>query len=150
MLAGLGQGFESSPAAKLFEVEPSEAVFFINCGGSVPFPSLQLRQFVESGGTIYASDLQAPLIAQLYPAILRVEAGGNTGTVNARVTDQGLRAIIGAEVAVQFDMVGWQCVVPNLPVGSSVRTYIEAGTQPLLVSYQPPAGGTVFLLRSIM
>jgi hypothetical protein len=141
VLRELGQGFEFSPAQQLSEVDPVEAVLFINCGAAVPVSADQLRTFVESGGTIYASDLQAPLIAEVYPEAFRANSGGEAKTVTARVVDQGLRTTIGAEIDLHFDLGGWKYLEP---ITASVRTYIEAESRPLLVSYQSLQGGTVF------
>ena len=141
VLSKMGQGFEFSHASGLFESDPREAVLFINCGGTAPYSASRLTAFVQSGGTIYASDLQAPLMAQMYPNVLQVRSGGSAQTLVGAVVDQGLKALIGSELSINFDLGSWQYLVTK---DASVRTYIRDGERPLVISYQPSAEGTVF------
>ena len=145
VLRRFGQGFEYLAADQLGGYAASESVLFLNCGGPVSFSADQLRAFVESGGTVYASDLQAPFIASIFPGVLEAENGGGPQTIQASIVDQGLRAIVGATIRLEFDLGAWQYLRPSQSMKDAVRTYVEAGSNPLLVSYQPsPGSGTIY------
>lgn len=69
-----------------------------------------LRQFVESGGTLYASDWRLSALSSSFPEIIdQVDnERGDVQMVVAEVVDEGLRERLGAqEIKLKFDEPGW-------------------------------------------
>ena len=156
VLRRMGKGFEYQPAASYRSVPPANAVLFLNCGGPLPAAENELRSFLESGGTIYASDLQASMLAGMLPEVFRYEQVTPSGRLRAQVMDQALAEIIGYHIDLEFDMGGWEYLLPvqgardrvavNLVAHEDVHALHEpvAERAPIVVSYDFPQGGTLF------
>jgi hypothetical protein len=83
-------------------------ILFINCGTSDNVDPSKLVSFVKSGGCVYASDLTDTLIQLAFPDFCNF--GGHEGEVckiNAEVTDNELKQIIGNTIEIEFDMGVW-------------------------------------------
>jgi len=87
-----------------------------------------LRDFVARGGTLYASDLHYPLVADAFPDISQQNAPrGKTQDLNAQVVDPGLRELIGGELSLRFDQADWY---PAAFQGEKVVVYLRGTYQP--------------------
>jgi hypothetical protein len=109
-----------------------------------------LRQFVERGGTLYASDWQFQLVNEAFPELID-RAKVNTGqkqTLTADVVDAGLRDLIGSQIELRFDMPAWYPAafhgkeVTVLLRGPFETTDGDRAEAPLLVKF-PHGNGTV-------
>ena len=113
-----------------------------------------LRGFVERGGTIYASDWQFNIVAQVFPELIdHATAQGGVGSkedVTAKVVDEGLRERIGSQLNLRFDQDGW---FPAALRGPNAKVYLEgdyhlrdgrAVMVPLLVKIPVHQGTLIF------
>ena len=108
-----------------------------------------LRAYVAEGKTLYASDLQYPLIAAAFPEVAEAKPPPDHagGTYEAEVLDDGLRDLLGKTVSLTFNLDGWKSAAFS---GEGVTTILRAseggrlkkGT-PLLVKFAHEQG-TVF------
>ena len=109
-------------------------VLFINCGTADRFENEQVRQFVENGGCVYASDLADDIIKGAFPGIFESYHTGYAQSMIAIVEDPELKSIIGEEISVYFDLGNWavlhsakggKCILrskeTNLPIMVSVK-----------------------------
>lgn len=88
---------------------------FLNCAQRLigPFPNAWLqaiREFVDRGGSIYASDWASAVLEAAFPQEISFRRGGVAGRVQVQVKDQTLAARIGRRFTVEFDMDDWHCV----------------------------------------
>jgi hypothetical protein len=109
----------------------------------------RLRQFVEEGGTLYASDWRLAYVAAAFPDYFDNSAylPGRQGTITARVLDPGLREALGRpQVQMTFDLNDWK---PAAFKRDKVTVYMtgtytpmkgpaEVPDAPLLVKFSPP------------
>jgi hypothetical protein len=111
-----------------------------------------LRQFVERGGTLYASDLIFSLVGHAFPEFVDGSklGTGKQQTVTAEAVDAGLRNLLGSQIDLKFDMTGWN---PAAFTGQTVvvllRGQYETATgdqaeAPLLVKFPVKEGTVVF------
>lgn len=126
------------------ELRPTESVCFLNCGSDPEISAGQLRAYVNAGGTIYASDLQAGFVAELFPSVFGAGEGFGVGSCKARILDPGLRDAIGDAFNVEFDMPGWEYLEPVPKAAGRVTTFVAAEGVPLVVSYSNAKHGSVF------
>ncbi len=130
--------------------------------GVVPQVLAALTDYVQSGGTIYASDWSYDVIETLWPdmvdfwgedTLVDDAQVGEPATLTATVSDSGLKQALGGDkVDISFDLDAW----PVMKYAGNARVYMKAtapvreGTEvssqedaPLMVSF--PAGeGKVF------
>jgi hypothetical protein len=99
---------------------------YINCSDTLDGQDLDaaataVREFVNAGGTVYASDYANSLIAKAFPGKINFYAGeagadglgrvGDAGVVSATVTDPGLAAVLGTNVIeINFDLPSWAII----------------------------------------
>lgn len=114
------------------------SAIYINCSGGIESVSEEaaaaVRQYVEEGGFVYASDFAEALIAKAFPGKISFynEGGygakvGNAGEVTAKVTDAGLAAALGTNsIKVNFDLGAWVVMT-----GTSGRVYMR-GPAPII------------------
>ena len=111
-----------------------------------------LRQFVGQGGTLYASDLRFDLLAAAFPGFVDATAvaQGTQQDLRAEVLEPGLRAILGNELPLHFDLEGWR---PAAFGGRNVTVYVKGKFQttagvslesPLLVKFSAGNGTVLF------
>jgi hypothetical protein len=142
-----GESFGSTWARDLLEnyttLSQYDIVFF-NCGvndapfGSVFFRSQtaidNLRQYVQNGGSVYASDQAYDIVERTWPDF--VDFAGSDGTWNdaekgevvenliGNITDPGLAAGLGSTtIDLHYPLRAWAVMEA---VGPSVTTYIRA------------------------
>ena len=140
VLRGLDLPFASLEGRSL--PDPANSVVFLNCGGEVETDALLLRRFVDHGGTLYASDLQANLMAETFGEVFEAQWGDDDGSTRAQVTDPGLRDVLGDSLDIEFDLSPWEYLTPTGPA-SEVTTFIASGGRPLVVGYTSRNLGSV-------
>jgi hypothetical protein len=82
-------------------------LLFVNCGTNDRVAPETLRDFVHSGGCLYASDRTSGLITQAFPGTFRFRGSGGVGKVAANIVDEELRQIAGDTTVIHFDMPAW-------------------------------------------
>lgn len=133
VLVGMGVEFES------FDGHFDSAILFANCGTPDHVDVAQVRAFVENGGCLYASDLQASTVLSAFPGIVRPGTSIPSGSLTARVDDPEVAEIIGLSVRIHFDTGGR---VLQSDVGTTILSDPVSG-QPIMLEI--PAGkGTIF------
>ena len=135
---GLGNAIEEISVADLANpaITSKYRMIFLNCGldesavGSAATIS-NLRAFMQSGGTIYASDFASIYVKDLFPTYNFAYAGDEQ-TIQATVTDASLQAFVGkTSVTIAYDLDSWTDVT-QLPTGATVLlrgTYLAGGSQ---------------------
>jgi hypothetical protein len=113
----------------------------------------RLRQFVENGGTIYASDWRLPYVATAFPefydekALLPGRSTPPTDPIRAKILDKGLKEVLGPEVEISFDLNEWRPAafkrhMVTVYMTGSYEAMRPAGMKvtdaPLLVKFSPP------------
>ena len=109
-------------------------------------------EFVENGGHLYISDLEAPLLDLLFPGKVSLDQGStSTGVVSGIWKHPGLESVVGTSFDIVFDLDGWYALES---IDGSVNTFIEAditnvsqlaGTRPITIGFKPtPESGCVF------
>lgn len=133
VLRNMGVDYEA------FDGEFDSTILFANCGTPDVVDVSRLRSFVEAGGCLYASDLQAATVLAAFPDLFRSGQGISTGGLEASVEDPELAEIIGNSVHIHFDTGGR---VLESDVGVTIlRDPVSA--QPIML--EVPAGkGAVF------
>lgn len=145
VLDRMGQGFEYKNVQGLSSEPSEDSVLFLNCGGEVPLGQDELLEFVRAGGTLYASDLQAPLIASTFSDYVELVGDrGERGSVKANVVDPSLAEVIGKTMKLTFDMGDWQTVAPRKKALQSSRVYLTLGGQ----GRQPFASDTPLVMST--
>lgn len=156
ILTRLGAGFAYDPIDlsdsrdRLNEYE----VLFINCHAVDDTEAHELAEpiasFMFRGGSVYASDHAGQYLEAACPEAIEFQSVADSGSVRARVVDEGLRTLIGRSIDLTFDLPDWRRVTRVGPAG---RTYLagvdselfgSAAEQPLLVSFEHGAGTAVF------
>lgn len=106
-----------------------EAVY-LNCSGQLTDDSYLreltpiLREYVENGGTVYASDWALTAVKRAFPSFLtEVDNSGDAGTYQCSVADAGLREMLGPKIEINFDLQAWAMLNS---VDQKVRLYVEA------------------------
>jgi len=136
-----------------YEVLRKYNVLFINCGtGGDPDENKEsLRKFVQKGGILYVSDLSAPQISTAFPGFIKFSSGGVVDQwINAKVTNQELREIIGSNIKIYFDMDNWTPIervrndVHIYLTGSFKTDYAYEENKPILVSFRYEEGEVIY------
>lgn len=115
--------------------------------------ALPLRKFVEQGGTLYASDLRADLVAAAFPEF-RARTPPRPGvpqTVEARVADTGLESFLGRKaIPLTFEAPHWRPAVfdtskTTVCLKSVYRNELgQTQIAPLLVKFHVKRGTVIF------
>lgn len=163
LLTELGKGFEFTEVTEADLRRPEELkkfdVLFLTCAptpDASDIPRNQaLRQFVERGGTLYASDLRfdalrGPGAFPEYIDQAAIKPGRAGQTVSAQITEPGLKEVMGSEVKLTFDKPGWR---PAAFLQDKVTVYMRGSYQadfafvdnaPLLVKFTHGKGTVIF------
>ncbi|MDR2182963.1 MAG: S-layer homology domain-containing protein, partial [Clostridiales bacterium] len=151
ILANIGSGiaFDVLSSAQMgsFAAISQYDAIFINCGSHHDANAQVLRQFVQAGGVVYASDLAASVINQAFPGMF-TQADGSAQTVSgAQIVHTSLASHMGrSSINVVFDLGGW-AVINNLSPAATV--YITGnvsghGNRPLAFSFDYGQGRVFF------
>jgi uncharacterized protein YjdB len=130
-------------------------MIFLNCG--LPESAAEnaatianLRAFMESGGTIYASDYASVYVKGLFTTY-NFDYTGDEQTIQATVTDASLQAFVGkTSVTIAYDLDAWTDIL-QLPATATVLlrgTYTAFGSvrtnQPIAFMIPQGSGRLVF------
>lgn len=106
---------------------------FLNCGSDIgnyledPVKS-RIRNFVQNGGTLYATDLESHVIAEVFPTAVTFAGSGTSGqTVEADVVDPTLRSTMqslnlltpAGKLHIEGFLSGWS-VIGSVPDSTKV------------------------------
>jgi hypothetical protein len=163
LLDGLGEGYRytelsmtdlvNGPRLKEFDV------LFFTCGFQSDYSDVapRLRDFVENGGTLYASDWRYEAVAEAFREYRnpKLDIEGLDGNVNARVVDPGLRDILQEDsIPLRFNLDRWKPAAFSSFGDKKVTVILEGtykrqdnrrnATAPLLVKFQPGKGTVIF------
>jgi hypothetical protein len=115
--------------------------------------AMPLRKYVESGGTLYASDLRGDLLLAAFPEYRRRMPllPGVAQAVEANVSDTGLQAYLGRKtIPLNFDASNWRPAAfdPGKATvclkGAYRNTLGETWSAPLLVKFRAGKGSVIF------
>lgn len=82
-----------------------------------------VREFVDRGGTLYASDWALTVVSEAFPGRMAIDPAGEPGDLECLVGDRGLKEFLGNEMSVHFDLPAWAMLQEIHP---DVRVYVEA------------------------
>jgi hypothetical protein len=113
---------------------------------------MNLRKFVDRGGTLYSSDQRYMFIRDAFPEIASSEQQtGAEQTVEAEVVDAGLRELVGERIQLPFDKPSWYPAafrqkdnVTVLMKGSFEGMDGQTSNSPLLVRFKYGEGVVIF------
>jgi hypothetical protein len=112
-----------------------------------------VREWVERGGTLYASDKHFDIVEEAFPEFVdrSVVDSPAEQDVEAEVVDSGLKEAIGPHVKLKFDQPGWR---PAAFGHESLTVYLKGGYRadgagqrkiaPLLVKFPVNKGNVIF------
>jgi|SRR5271157_342587 len=161
LLISLGKGYDTFDTISVENLDDVTRlkkydVLFLTCRTNMPklLPKLKLalRDYVSSGGTLYASDLWYPLIADTFIefAVPNWPVSGKKQEVTAEVVDPGLRDVLGSELQLKFELDYW---MPAAFAGDTLTTIVrgrytstkdESLEAPLLVKFPLKKGIVIF------
>jgi hypothetical protein len=163
LLDNLGEGYRYTELETAELVNPERLkefdVLFFTCGYQRDYNDLapRLRDFVDNGGVLYASDWRRDCIVQAFPEFRdpRLEDEGKDGNVNARVVDPGLRDVLKADtIPLRFNLDRWKTASFSSNRDNKVTVLLEGtyrkqngdgtATAPLLVKFQHGKGTVIF------
>ena len=130
VLKDMGKGFEHQTLRwkDLKDIKRLQGcdVLFINCALRFGFGFGRkigpvVRQFVEQGGTLYASDFAVDAIKHAFPDILDYDQEGEAGDMVCEVVDPGLQELVGKTIDVHFNTIWWRIT----ELAKSVRVYVR-------------------------
>lgn len=128
-------------------------VLFINCSSNVNIDGGVIREFVEQGGTVYASDWVLDSIEEAFPERNISHAVMGPQSVTGNIADKGLRTSIGVNnIPIEFEKASWRLVTSELQ--DDVTIYVEGKVTGALSKSYPLAfsfpygdnGGKVFCI----
>ncbi len=147
VLGDLGEGYKCDQLniTDLFDAEKLAKydILFFTCGQEEN-NNLRvrdnLRQFVEKGGTLYASDWRYDCLKLAFhdfadPSLV---AHGQTGNVTATVVDPGLRDVFGEKVNLHFNLQLWKAAAFG---GRKVEVMLRGTFATMSGPGQPVAAG---------
>lgn len=161
VLKELGEGYEFEQIGfdKLADADYLQRfrVVFINCSQrclsrDVSREATGIRQYVENGGVLYASDWAGAVVQQAFPEYVRfAREKGDAQIVDAIVTDEALASIVGRSLSLRFNATSW---FPIESIGSNVTVHMIGNYRdmsglthegkPLLISFKHGSGYVVF------
>ena len=130
-------------------------IVFLTCRNNAPVQAnvkQALREYVSKGGTLYASDLWYPLIADTFPEFASTDplVPGKKQTLKAEVVDPGLRDVLGSALQLNFEVDDW---LPATFAGNQLKIILKGryttmtGAErevPLLVKFPLGQGTVIF------
>lgn len=148
ILDGLGEGYKYQViewSDNPFDSLTQDDILFINCHSSCTTSpgdyKKQLRKFVSGGGILYASDWAGALIAEAFGDYLEFSDDGKAEAISVKVTDAGLKEILGTQITLNFDLEGWWRIIKSKKDVNKLLTYQD---KPLLVSFKVDRGYVLY------
>ena len=119
---------------------------FFNCHESIQVNSASItviRDFVNNGGTLYASDWASSVVEAAFGYLAKFSArAGAQGIVQARVSDPYLAQRLGNSIPIKFDMAKW-VLIKKFPTSADVYI-MDVDRKPLAVGFRVGRGRVVF------
>jgi hypothetical protein len=118
---------------------------FVNCSDLRLRPEAieNIRTFVQSGGTLYASDWANTVVVDAFGSLVEFSSrDGEAGVIHATVSDPRLAQWIGDPVPITFDLDGW-VLITRFPASADVYL-MDADRRPLAVGFQVGRGRIVY------
>lgn len=155
----VGQVLSTIPAIESFDILSSQHLadinallqyhaIFINCGTHDNVSPQILRQYVEQGGIVYASDLAAQQLGIAFPGMFASSTNTSAMTVlGADIVHTSLATHMGInQMDIRFNLGGWRAITSLDP---SATVYIQGhisnfGAIPLAFSFDYGAGHVFF------
>lgn len=132
------------------DVDTYDAIF-VNCGGGgagTDLQHLELRGWVEGGGTLYVSDWEWALFEGVVPEAVDFRDDprvGEAGQLTATILDRSIAAMLGSEQAsVAFDLPNWSVMDRTDKATALVEAEVDGQVRPLAVSYPVGEGRVIF------
>ncbi len=127
------------------------AIIFINCGASSYSEERAeaLEQYVNQGGTLYVSDLEAPYIDTLFPDEIDFSSNSSPETLDAEVLSSSLEDWLQEnELSITYDAGGWERIV-DLEGDAEVLLrgqplQLDEGDEPLAITFNLGSGRVVY------
>jgi hypothetical protein len=150
-----------------FEILSEYDIIFLNCGSDVAYEfedeaeTEALREYISSGGLLYLSDLEMPLLWMLFPDEFEYDKNhfGVEGTIEAEVTFDDLASFIGkSTVDIHFNLDDWMGLIDQtlsdeieVLLRGDYLTYdfwtddeIPVENEPLAILYRYGEGALIF------
>jgi hypothetical protein len=123
-------------------------VLFLNCSGAcssyAQASGSALREYVQSGGSLYASDFAADYIEAAFPKHIHFKGKtGKAGNVQAKVVDIGLREVLGNQLPLNFDMDSW-VQIESVSKTHEVDVYLTVSNKPILAVFNYGDGQVIY------
>ena len=157
----------SFPDLLSFEILSEYDIIFLNCGSDVAYEfedeaeTEALREYISSGGLLYLSDLEMPLLWMLFPDEFEYDKNhfGVEGTIEAEVTFDDLASFIGkSSVDIHFNLDDWMGLIDQtlsdeieVLLRGDYLTYdfwtddeIPVENEPLAILYRYGEGALIF------
>lgn len=136
---------------EVFEDLDDYDAIFVNCGGGgagTDLQTLELRAWVEQGGTLYVSDWEWELFEAVVPEAVDFREDpriGEAGTLSATILDRNIAAMLGSETAsVAFDLPSWAVIDGVDQATPLVQASVDGRQRPLAVSHAVGDGRVIF------
>lgn len=127
------------------------AMVFVNCGSDsfTEERAAVLADYVNQGGTLYISDLEAPYVEALFPDDISFTNDSFAEELEGRVTAQSLRDWIRrGELTITYDAPSWSRIT-NLEGDAEVLVHgqpsqLDEGNEPLAITFSLGSGRVVY------
>jgi hypothetical protein len=130
-------GIKHKPFSGSFDCD----ILFINCKSGYNIDTIKLKQYVENGGLVYASDFASRVISASFPNTLIFGTSNKTGKITATVIDTDLKKHIGNNIEIDFDLSGWYTI--NKVLKGNVILLSKDNNLPIMVEI-PIGKGKVY------
>lgn len=127
-------------------------MIFLNCGSHVPASAAaSLLQWVEAGGTLYASDWELDVVQAMFPSDIMTVSSAPSQNITGTVTDGGLEQFVGKpNVLIAYDLSAWKTLsqISNTPTvllrGNIATDNDGTQNQALAISLSHGSGRVVY------
>ncbi|MCP4921432.1 MAG: hypothetical protein GY913_31430 [Proteobacteria bacterium] len=129
-------------------VTQDHGCFVFDLPAGTDLQALELRAWVESGGTLYVSDWEWELFEAVVPEAVDFREDpriGEAGTLTATILDRNIAAMLGSETAsVAFDLPSWAVIDGVDQATPLVQASVDGRQRPLAVSHAVGDGRVIF------
>lgn len=127
-------------------------IIFLNCSNYFSAPSEEvtdnLRDYVENGGVLYASDWASVFVEALYPESIEFERSGNEQTITVDVVEDDVRLFVDGrdEIELAYDLGSWARIASVQGASVLVRGTVneEDTSEPLAVLFEQGQGQVIY------
>jgi len=122
--------------------EKKPYMIFMNCGTDTDVDPTEIKNYVNDGGILYASDLADETLQKAFPGMFQFQGRkGTVGEIKASIEDGELQEVIGQQMEVHFDLKNW-AILKDINTGKVLLRSEETG-MPLMVEV-PYGNGRIF------